>query len=88
MSANDSTSRQPNADGEVVGVADDNDDHQDENGSLWIHSVPKEVADALSDQEKKRQEAINKVIYTEGEFVKDMKYLRDVSLFISSWMIG
>jgi RHO1 GDP-GTP exchange protein 1/2 len=68
-----------NADGEAVGVADDDDDRQ-ESGQLWIHSVPKEVADALSDQEKKRQEAINEVIYTERDFVRDMEYLRDVSL--------
>jgi hypothetical protein len=67
-----------NADGEAVGVADDDDDRQ-ESGQLWIHSVPKEVADALSDQEKKRQEAINEVIYTERDFVRDMEYLRDVS---------
>ncbi|KAJ7850539.1 CNH-domain-containing protein [Mycena leptocephala] len=33
-------------------------------GKLWIHS-------------KKRQEAINEVIYTERDFVRDMEYLRD-----------
>ena len=33
----------------------------------------------MSDQEKKRQEAINEVIYTERDFVRDMEYLRDVS---------
>ena len=32
----------------------------------------------MSDQEKKRQEAINEVIYTERDFVRDMEYLRDV----------
>jgi RHO1 GDP-GTP exchange protein 1/2 len=69
-----------NADGEAVGVADDDDDRQEESGQLWIHSVPKEVADALSDREKRRQEAINEVIYTERDFVRDLEYLRDVSL--------
>ncbi|KAL5531399.1 hypothetical protein ACEPAG_4276 [Sanghuangporus baumii] len=49
-----------------------------EPGTLWIHSVPKEIADSVSDTEKKRQEAINEVIYTERDFVRDMEYLRDV----------
>ncbi|GAA5999873.1 uncharacterized protein JCM10292_003517 [Rhodotorula paludigena] len=48
-----------------------------EPGSLWIHSVPQEVLDSTSDQEKKRQEAINEVFYTERDFVRDLEYLRD-----------
>lgn len=48
-----------------------------EPGTLWIHSVPKEIVDSVSDTEKKRQEAINEVIYTERDFVRDMEYLRD-----------
>ncbi|KAG8914297.1 RHO1 GDP-GTP exchange protein 2 [Tulasnella sp. 408] len=48
-----------------------------ETGTLWIHSVPPEIAANVSDQEKKRQEAINEVIYTERDFVRDMEYLRD-----------
>lgn len=48
-----------------------------EPGALWIHSVPQEVVDSVSDTEKKRQEAINEVIYTERDFVRDMEYLRD-----------
>ncbi|PBK72403.1 CNH-domain-containing protein [Armillaria solidipes] len=47
-------------------------------GTLWIHSVPQEVVNSVSDQEKKRQEAINEVIYTERDFVRDMEYLRDI----------
>ena len=50
-----------------------------EPGTLWIHSVPQEVVNSVSDTEKKRQEAINEVIYTERDFVRDMEYLRDVS---------
>ncbi|KAJ7734383.1 CNH-domain-containing protein [Mycena olivaceomarginata] len=46
-------------------------------GTLWIHSVPAEIAASVSDAEKKRQEAINEVIYTERDFVRDMEYLRD-----------
>ncbi|KAI0664258.1 CNH domain-containing protein [Cubamyces menziesii] len=48
-----------------------------EPGTLWIHSVPAEVVASVSDTEKKRQEAINEVIYTERDFVRDMEYLRD-----------
>jgi hypothetical protein len=39
--------------------------------------VPAEIAASVSDAEKKRQEAINEVIYTERDFVRDMEYLRD-----------
>ncbi|TDL21305.1 Dbl homology domain-containing protein [Rickenella mellea] len=49
-----------------------------EPGSLWVHSVPKEIVDSVSETEKKRQEAINEVMYTERDFVRDMEYLRDV----------
>ncbi|BGP12283.1 hypothetical protein JCM10213_000021 [Rhodosporidiobolus nylandii] len=48
-----------------------------EPGSLWIHSVPQEILDATPDREKKRQECINEVFYTERDFVRDMEYLRD-----------
>ncbi|TFK39883.1 CNH domain-containing protein [Crucibulum laeve] len=47
-------------------------------GTLWIHSVPQEIVNSVSDAEKRRQEAINEVIYTERDFVRDMEYLRDV----------
>lgn len=52
-----------------------------EPGTLWIHTVPQEVVNSVSDLEKKRQEAINEVIYTERDFVRDMEYLRDVSVY-------
>ena len=48
-----------------------------ETGTLWIHSVSQEVLDSVDDTEKKRQEAINEVIYTERDFVRDLEYLRD-----------
>lgn len=53
-----------------------------EPGTLWIHSVPQEVVNSVSDTEKKRQEAINEVIYTERDFVRDMEYLRDVCALV------
>jgi RHO1 GDP-GTP exchange protein 1/2 len=52
-------------------------DHS-EPGLLWIHTVSKEIVDSVSDQEKRRQEAINEVIYTERDFVRALEYLRDV----------
>ena len=45
---------------------------------LWVHSVPQEIVNSVSETEKRRQEAINEVIYTERDFVRDMEYLRDV----------
>ncbi|PGH12311.1 hypothetical protein AJ79_04377 [Helicocarpus griseus UAMH5409] len=51
---------------------DDNDDQK-----LWINMVPKEVADSIDDREKKRQEIIFEIMYTERDFVKDLEYLRD-----------
>ncbi|KAL7418308.1 RHO1 GDP-GTP exchange protein 2 [Cryptotrichosporon argae] len=46
-------------------------------GTPWVLSVPKEVVDSVDDKEKMRQEAINEVIYTERDFVRDLEYLRD-----------
>lgn len=48
-----------------------------ETGTLWIESVSQEILDSVDDTEKKRQEAINEVIYTERDFVRDLEYLRD-----------
>lgn len=55
---------------------DDDVDQTDEQ-KLWINSVPKEVADSVSDKEKKRQEVISEICYTERDFCKDLEYLRD-----------
>ncbi|KAI9841991.1 MAG: RHO1 GDP-GTP exchange protein 2 [Sclerophora amabilis] len=51
---------------------DDNDEQK-----LWINTVSKEVAESVSDREKKRQEVICEIMYTERDFVKDLEYLRD-----------
>ena len=51
-----------------------------EPGTLWIHSVPQEIVNSVPEREKRRQEAINEVIYTERDFVRDMEYLRDVRI--------
>ncbi len=49
----------------------------DDEQKLWINSVPKEVAASTDDREKKRQEVISEIMYTERDFVKDLEYLRD-----------
>ena len=52
-------------------------DNDNDEQKLWINSVPKEVADKIDDKEKKRQEVISELMYTERDFVKDLEYLRD-----------
>ena len=44
---------------------------------LWINTVSKEVADSVGEREKKRQEVISEICYTERDFVKDLEYLQD-----------
>ena len=44
---------------------------------LWINTVSQEVADSVPEKEKKRQEIISEIMYTERDFVKDLEYLRD-----------
>ncbi|KAE8350167.1 putative Rho guanyl nucleotide exchange factor [Aspergillus coremiiformis] len=53
------------------------DDDDNDNQKLWINMVPKEVSDGIDDREKKRQEIIFEIMYTERDFVKDLEYLRD-----------
>lgn len=48
-----------------------------EPGALWAESVSADVLGTVSDNERKRQELINEVIYTERDFVRDLEYLRD-----------
>ncbi|PQE21208.1 CNH domain-containing protein [Rutstroemia sp. NJR-2017a BVV2] len=44
---------------------------------LWINTVSQEIADSVGEREKKRQEVISEIMYTERDFVKDLEYLRD-----------
>ncbi|KAJ8126927.1 hypothetical protein O1611_g6713 [Lasiodiplodia mahajangana] len=57
-------------------ILNDDADQTDEQ-KLWINTVPKEIAESVSDREKKRQEVISEICYTERDFVKDLEYLRD-----------
>ncbi|KAF1816659.1 CNH-domain-containing protein [Eremomyces bilateralis CBS 781.70] len=52
-------------------------DQDNNEQKLWINTVSKEVADSIGDQEKKRQEVLSELMYTERDFVKDLEYLRD-----------
>ena len=55
---------------------------------MWIHSVPKKIANSVSEKEKKLQEAINEVIYTEKDFVRDLEYIRDVGFMLRVEILG
>lgn len=69
---------QPGLRKEQDGIANEEDDaDQTDEQKLWINSVPREVADSVGDREKKRQEVISELCYTERDFVKDLEYLRD-----------
>ncbi|KAI7908344.1 uncharacterized protein BX663DRAFT_493874 [Cokeromyces recurvatus] len=45
--------------------------------SLWRHSVPINIVMSTDDIEKKRQECIYELIYTEEDFAKDLQYIRE-----------
>ena len=45
--------------------------------TLWSNTVSKDVLDSCTDQEKKRQEILFELAYTERDFVKDLEYMRD-----------
>ncbi|KAL3418885.1 CNH domain-containing protein [Phlyctema vagabunda] len=53
----------------------DNDEPDEQ--KLWINTVSQEIADSVGEREKKRQEVISEIMYTERDFVKDLEYLRD-----------
>lgn len=52
-------------------------DQDNNEQKLWINTVSKEVADSIGDKERKRQEVLSELMYTERDFVKDLEYLRD-----------
>jgi len=68
---------QPGLRKEQDASAGDDDIDQTDEQKLWINSVPREVADSVGEREKKRQEVISEICYTERDFVKDLEYLRD-----------
>jgi len=59
-------------------MVDDTDQAGSGERRLWINTVSREVWEGVGERERKRQENINEIIYTERDFVKDLEYLRDV----------
>ena len=59
-----------------VSRSDIRDDNENER-KLWINTVSKQVADSVTESERKRQEVISELMYTKRDFVKDLEYLRD-----------
>lgn len=57
--------------------AEDEPDEQ----KLWINTVSKEIANSVSERERKRQEVISEIMYTERDFVKDLEYLREFWIY-------
>lgn len=51
---------------------------------MWIHSVPSSVLEATLPDEVKRQECIYELIYTERDFVKDLKYMDEVIYYLET----
>ncbi|KAI9320946.1 Dbl homology domain-containing protein [Dichotomocladium elegans] len=45
--------------------------------ALWIHSVPKDLIAATPPEERKRQECIYELIFTEEDFAKDLDYVHN-----------
>lgn len=68
---------QPGLKKEDDAINNDDDADQTDEQKLWINSVPKEIVESVDDREKKRQEVISEICYTERDFVKDLEYLRD-----------
>jgi len=48
---------------------------------LWMDSIPKEMLDNVPIAERKRQEIISELCYTERDFCKDLEYLRDYWIY-------
>ncbi|KAG1251848.1 hypothetical protein G6F68_012067 [Rhizopus microsporus] len=44
---------------------------------LWINTVPQSLVDTLSKDEKKRQENIYELVYTEQDFTRDLQYIKE-----------
>ena len=45
---------------------------------LWSLSAPSDIVNSVNSQERKRQEAIYELIYTEKDFVQDLEYVHKV----------
>lgn len=66
---------------EVSRISLHEDVDQTDEQKLWINSVSPEIANKVGERERKRQEVISELVYTERDFCKDLGYLRD------AWMM-
>lgn len=56
---------------------------QQQEDRLWINTVPQSLLDTLTKDEKKRQENIFELIYTEKDFVDDLRYMKEVTCVLA-----
>ncbi|KAI9472331.1 MAG: CNH domain-containing protein [Benjaminiella poitrasii] len=49
----------------------------EEDTRLWSQSVPESIVEAATPSERKRQESIYELVYTEQDFVSDLQYVKD-----------
>jgi hypothetical protein len=54
------------------------EDLDDEEQKLWINTVPKEISDSITEKERKRQEVISELMYTERDFVNRAHQFRNI----------
>lgn len=50
----------------------------------WADNVDKEIYDSLTKTERKRQENLYELIYTEKDYVQSLEYLQTVTITIFS----
>lgn len=51
---------------------------------LWVNQVSSFIVDSLTKNDRKRQENIFELIYTEKNFVNDIEYLYQVNISLLS----
>lgn len=59
-------------------ITKSNSQHSTLHNDLWADSVDKVLYDSLTKLERKRQENIYELIYTEKDYVQSLEYLQTV----------
>lgn len=54
---------------------------------MWIESVPMQVTESVSAQERERQENIFELVYTERDFVRNLDYLQQVMYALNTLIV-
>lgn len=55
---------------------------------MWIESVPMQVTESVSAQERERQENIFELVYTERDFVRNLDYLQQVMYGLHTFTVS